>query len=121
MLRHLFRSALVPVILFFASPAFAQTVSNAPGRYGLKDPLGGLDIPTLIGAFIRYALGIVGALFLLYFIYAGFLWMTAGGEAERVKKSKHTMINAVLGIVVIMLSYAIISFVITLANKAQGH
>ena len=120
MFRRLFRFFLLSLTLLSVHPALAQTVSSAPGRYGVKDPLGGTDIPTLIGGFIRYALGIVGALFLVYFIYAGFLWMTAGGEAERVKKSKHTMVNAVIGILVVMLSYALVSFLIGVSGRLQG-
>ncbi len=106
-------------LLFLAHPVFAAAPVTA-GRYGLNDPLGGVGIPALIGGLIRYALGIVGALFLLFFMYAGFLWMSAGGDAKRVQKSKDAIVHAVLGIVVVMLSYALVSFIIGLSNQFQG-
>jgi amino acid transporter len=78
-----------------------------------------VDIPVLIGGIVRFALGIVGSLFLLMFIYGGFLWMTAGGSGDRTKKAKNTIVNAVLGMAIILLSYTIISFVIEIASRVQ--
>lgn len=98
----------------------ATTVKVEPGRYGYKDPLGYTDVPHLIGGIIRFSLGVVGAVFLLMFIYGGFLWLTAGGEADRVKKARHTLVNAVLGLAIIFLSYTIVSFIITMSGRIQG-
>ncbi|MBM3205165.1 hypothetical protein FJZ48_04305 [Candidatus Uhrbacteria bacterium] len=90
-----------------------------PGRYGYKDPLGGVDIPRLIGGVIRFSLGIVGSIFLLMFVYGGFLWMTGGGEAKRVGKAKDTLKNAVLGMAIIMLSYTLVTFVLEIGTRLQ--
>lgn len=57
-------------------------------------------------------LGIIGSLILLMFIYGGFLWITSRGDAERVKKGKDTVTNAVIGLAIILLSYSMINFVI---------
>jgi len=112
----------VSIVLFFATATsvFAASAGGQAGRYGLHDPLGGQDVPTLIGSFIRFALGIVGALFLLMFVYGGIMWMIAGGDSERLKKAKHTLVNAVLGMVIIMTSYAIVSTIITFAGRVQS-
>lgn len=54
---------------------------------------------------------VVGLFFLVLTVYAGFLWMTAGGNEEQVGKSKALLRNAVIGFTIIILSYAITTFV----------
>ena len=63
---------------------------------------------------------------LLYFIavafalYGGFLILTAGGEEDRVKKWKTTLIQAVIGLIVIFLASQIISWVISIFAAGGG-
>jgi hypothetical protein len=44
-------------------------------------------------------------------IFAGLSWMTASGNQEKVNKAKDLMINAVIGLVIVMAAYAITAFV----------
>ena len=60
---------------------------------------------------IRYALGLLGFVFLLLTIYAGFLWMTAGGEEGNIEKAKGILTASTIGLAIILLSYAITVFV----------
>jgi len=98
-----------------------STGSGGGGNSGapvtLDDPLGlGADAQgsqKLIGRVIGAALGIVGSLALAMFIFGGFLWMTAMGNADKVKKGRDTMIWAALGLVIIFTAYALITFVLT--------
>lgn len=87
--------------------------------YGFVDPLENATIPEVINKLTRFALGIVGALFLLYFIYGGFMWMTAAGEAERVKKATQTLSQSIIGIAIVVFSYSIIGFILQLTNQLQ--
>lgn len=78
----------------------------------LQNPLGGTtDIPTLIGKVIKTSLGVVGAIALLMFIFGGFLWMTAGGASDKVKKGRDILVWATLGLALIFSSYAILNFI----------
>ncbi|HLD27243.1 MAG TPA: pilin [Patescibacteria group bacterium] len=76
----------------------------------LDNPLGsntltGIDLYSrLIYAFM----GIAGVVALLMFIIGGFQWMTAGGNAEKVKQGRDTLLWAIMGLVVIFSSYAIL-------------
>jgi len=54
-------------------------------------------IALLIGKIIAIALTFVEVILFLLFLWAGFLWMTAGGEPDKVKKAKAYMYNAVAG------------------------
>ena len=83
------------------------------GTVCLDNPLGADVTPqTFIGGVIWAILGIVGSLALALFIYGGFLWMTAAGNAEQVIKGRNTILWATLGLIIIFSSYALVRFVI---------
>ena len=94
--------------LFFTESVFSETVT-------LPNPLGeGEDVnkpQVLIGKIINGALGIVGSLALVMFIYGGFTWMLSGGNAENVTKGKNILIWATIGLVIIFTSYTLVFFV----------
>lgn len=76
-------------------------------------------MPTLIGLFINLALGLLSVLLLIYFVYAGFLWMTAQGDEKQVKKAKDVMANAVVGLIITLSANAIVFFFIAQAPGAD--
>ena len=89
--------------------------------YNFPDPFGGADVPTLVGRLISGALAVIGAIFFIMFLWGGVSYMMAGGTAEKVKKAQQTLVNAVIGIVIIALSYTLVSFVIErIAGAASG-
>ncbi len=85
--------------------------------YGFVDPLENATVPEVINKITRFALGTVGALFLVYFLFGGFMWLTAGGEAERVKKARQALTQSVIGIAIVVFSYSIIGFILQLTNQ----
>ncbi len=66
----------------------------------------------MIGTLISVLLGFLGVIFLFLTIYAGLLWMTAAGNADQVKKARGILLNAVIGLVIVLSSYAISATVI---------
>ena len=87
----------------------------AKGTCELPNPLaasGATSPEALIGVIVKGVLGVVGAVALLMFIWGGFLWLTAAGSPERVKKGQQTIIWATLGLGVIFTSYALVRFVL---------
>ena len=75
---------------------------------------------TVIGRVIRAAVGLVGALFLAMFVWGGVLWMTSAGEPEKVKKAKQALMNAIIGMVIVALSYTIINLLFGVAGTLTG-
>lgn len=106
----------------------AAATEDTSGAIKLINPLGGTEanpkgvtsIPAIIGRVIKTVLGIVGSIALLMFIYGGFMWMTAAGEAKKVEKGKQTLIWATIGLAVIFFSYAATSFVINAITGGGG-
>jgi hypothetical protein len=68
-------------------------------------------LSTQVGLIIGVILSFVGVVFLILMIFAGLTWMTASGNQEKVTKAKDLMINAVIGLVIVVAAYAITAFV----------
>ena len=67
------------------------------------------DIGTdIIPFFINMGLAIAGTLIFISFLYAGFLLVFANDTEENIEKGKKIMIYAVVGAVIMAISYAII-------------
>jgi len=78
------------------------------------------SVPTVIGNIIRVFLGVVGSIALALLIYGGVIWMTAGGNPDRMKKAKGTIVWSILGLAIILGSYTIISTIISgLEHRSQ--
>lgn len=74
-----------------------DVVPNSPGQ--------------IVVRIIKVVLSILGMLFTVLMVYAGFLYLTARGEEDQVTKAKNTIKAAIIGLIIIILSYAITSFV----------
>jgi hypothetical protein len=72
-----------------------------------------------VGSFISIVLGMLGVVFLVFILYFGFQWMTAGGSADKVKKAKDGIVNLVIGLVLVLSAYAITSFVVKLLTSVN--
>lgn len=70
------------------------------------------DIRIIVARLIRVVLGLLGIIALVIIIAAGFRWMTANGDEEKVTESKRQLTNAVIGLIIILASFAIATFVI---------
>jgi len=99
----------VIISLILVSSIIICQASTTQGK--LPNPLGTENIPELIGRIIKAALGIVGSLALVMFIYGGLTWMISGGNEEKIKKGKGIIIWAVFGIVIIFTSYSLLSLI----------
>ena len=93
--------------------AFAQNdVTN--GLSGLRRYFPSVafnSIPGLIVFIIQILLYIAGGVAVLFVIIGGFQYILSAGNAETATKGKKTVINAIIGIVLIILSYMVISVV----------
>ena len=106
-----------------ASSVFAQdTVSEG---FNVAQNIGGgafgtTDIREVIVNIVNIALGFLGIVAVIILIYGGWLWMTAAGNPDRVESAKRTIRNAVIGLAIIIASWAIVLFVVTQLFGATG-
>jgi amino acid transporter len=71
------------------------------------------NLGELISKGTTWVLGFVGAIAVLFIIYAGFQYVTAAGNKEQAEAAKKTLTYAVIGIIIIVLAKVIISLVIS--------
>ena len=70
-----------------------------------------MDITNIVGNFITGFLALLGIIFIVLIILAGYNWMTAAGDEEKVNKAKDTLTRAIIGLVITVGAYAISQFV----------
>lgn len=70
----------------------------------------------LAGNMVNGILIIISVVAVLYLIYGGIQYITAGGEAEKASKGRVTITNAIIGIIIIIASFAIYNFAVTVGN-----
>ncbi len=70
------------------------------------------DIYATITNLVAYLLGFLALIAVIFAIYGGFQILTAGWDDGKVKKWKTTLINAILGLFVIWISWALVSWIL---------
>ncbi|MFA6918949.1 MAG: hypothetical protein WC244_02440, partial [Patescibacteria group bacterium] len=100
--------------------ALAQSASGNLAALGASAGLANTSLPTLLGNIVRVLLSLLGVAAVLIMLYAGFIWMTAGGDPGKVDKAKRIMVGGVIGLIIIVASFAIASFVMNAINGTGG-
>ena len=108
------------VIMFFffsfnfvlASEGFNTSLEQAAQGTGhISDNTTNLEISVMIGLTIKILLGLVGIIFMVLIIYAGYTWMLARGNETESQKAKDTITRAIIGLFIVLAAYAITTFV----------
>lgn len=77
--------------------------------------------PVIVAAkIINAGLGILGILMVIYFVYGGVMWMTAGGESNKIDTAKGSIRSAIIGLIIIVSAFAIANFVTDALTKSTG-
>lgn len=114
----LFVLGVLAIMLFLGDHGSAHaallTPSDAPNEVPVQ------EVRPAIVNLVNYILTFLGLLAVIMIIYAGFLMLTAGGDEKQVGKAKTLIIWAGVGIIIILLSYAIVSFFVQAGNGIAG-
>lgn len=71
----------------------------------------GTDIPGILGGILGQMLSLVGIIFFALTIYGGVMWMLARGNPDMAKKALNTIISAIVGLILVLSSFALTRFV----------
>lgn len=74
----------------------------------------------IIVEIVKDILSLLGIVFVILSVYAGYLWMTAGGNDEQVGKAKTLIRDAVIGLIIILSAYAISYYILDNLIKATN-
>ncbi len=95
-----------------ALPASAQTATAfSIESIGTKVGLKNTDLLQVVYNVIRWALGILTFTALGFVMYGGFLWLTAAGNEKQIEKAKRVILQALIGMVIVLIAWAIVLFV----------
>ncbi len=112
------------VIMFGYTPLSvqAQTSDLQQGVQIIQQPLGlpATDIRIIIAQIIRVALGLLGIVLLVIVLYGGYLWMTSGGNEEKIGEAKKIVVNSSIGLAIILSAFTIVSFILKLLGVPGG-
>src|SRR3989338_8173076 len=90
-----------------ANEIYNQMNTSGKKGWGTDTTPGDTGLSELVAVVIQAFLGLLGVIFLVLILYAGYNWMTAQGEEEKVTKAKDTLQRAVIGLIIIVSAYAI--------------
>ncbi len=88
---------------------FGNKLDNIAAPYS---PSTTVPLEQRVGEIISIFLGFLGVIFLILMIYAGFNWMTAGGDEEQITKARNTIRAAIIGLLIVVSAYALSVFII---------
>jgi len=109
---------VVPSFMFIAQPAAAELdiwgigEETTRDKLGFTDPNVGENTPyNIIITVVKYLLGFLGLIAVIFILYGGFKWMTAGGNDDKVSDAKKIIIRAVIGLIIVFAAWVIVAFV----------
>lgn len=99
-------SNLVPV-------AFADLISGSDQPDSLRQATGGEgSIRALALRIVNYFLGFLGIVAVMMVIFGGITYVMAGGKQESIESGKKIIMYALVGIIIILLAFAIVNTVL---------
>lgn len=89
-----------------ASDTFSLTGASLRQPIGFADDLG-----SYLNSILSITMVVCLLLVFYYFISAGFQWITSGGDKGKTEEARNKIVNAVVGIIIVASSFALVGFV----------
>ena len=70
------------------------------------------NIYQIIGFIVNIVLSFTGVIFLVLVIAGGFMWMTASGNDEKVKKGRDLVLQSIIGLTIVLVAFLLTNFVV---------
>ena len=108
--------ALTLGTVFYPGTTYADDVCNSSASEEVKRAAGcsgGSDqLPTAIQGILNAIILILGIVAVIAIIIGGVTFMTSTGNPEKIKQARNTILYAVIGLIICVLSFVIVNFVI---------
>lgn len=115
-IKYTFLFSMFVLPFWMANSALAQSSQVQPGLDVLKNsfPTGAAqtsNLSELIRTIINWSLYFSAILAVIYIIIGGYTYIMAGGDENAAKKGRVALTNAIIGLVMIVFSYALVQVV----------
>lgn len=97
-----------PAVLLAQATGTPYSIEDIGASVGL----GTADLKTTVINIVSWALGVLALVAVVFIIVGGFQWLTSAGNEERVELAKKTISSAVIGMVLVLMSWAIVTFIV---------
>ena len=108
-------TGIVPTI---ALPMLAKAQGTvypdqALGGWGIDSLFTMQDLGSAVRSIINIMLLLAAVVAIIYLMVGGYQYVTAGGNAEQATAARTTILNALIGLVVIFSAFAVVNFVVS--------
>ena len=115
-IKYILISGLLAVIILPATaladnPALKKLGEIGAGTAGPYTDVKEDGAAQIIGVAVEAVLALIGVIFLVLMLYAGYHWMTAQGDEKKVDTAKDTITRAIIGLIIVVGAYAIWAFI----------
>ena len=117
----LFLFQMFGIFFLLLEPNLSQAATTTPIKFTPQVPIGdyygdeteisGTSIGEYIQAVYKYAIGIVGIVAAAVIMWSGFMWITAGGNPQKITEAKSWLTGALSGLMLAMTSFLILQTV----------
>ncbi|MBU2229434.1 hypothetical protein KJ810_03450 [Patescibacteria group bacterium] len=109
------RSYLAFLFILTSSALFLPHTVHALSLWDVSSTLGlgSADLQETVIAIIQWILGLLGIVGVIMILYGGFTWLTSGGNEEKIEKAKKIISAAIIGISIVILAWAVISYAVS--------
>ena len=105
--------------VIFLLPQVGLAQADVFGANALQNTnLGTKSIYDTIVGVINVLLGFLGIITVGIMLYGGFTWMTSQGNPDKIDKAKKTLVNGVIGLMIILSAYALANYILNKAFEA---
>jgi len=111
-MKNIVKAGLAGAVVAHAGVVSAIDVTSGTPGGTSGDNGTGNDFVIVLDNILGYLISLLYFIAIVFALYGGFQILTASGDEEKVKKGKTTLINAVIGLIVIFLASSIIRWVI---------
>lgn len=101
------------LVLASAGSALAQILATTPGQVTAT---GFGDLGSVINKIFNFVIILAGIIFVILFLVGGVQYLTAAGNEEQTGKAKRLLVDAIVGLVIVLAAWAIGNFVLKQLN-----
>lgn len=119
-------SMIMAIVIGFSIPVFAQNSNDASAKDAVCESLGqassaecgssGGDIDNILRTVLNILSFVAGVIAVIMIIIAGVRFITSQGDSSSVAGARQTVIYAIVGVVIVLISQVIVRFVLTEAT-----
>ena len=85
-----------------------------PGELTPPGSVGGYrELPSWVETLVNLLATVAGVIAVFFLIFAGYRYVTAGGDAEQAGAARTAILNSIIGIVVILAAWALVRWLLT--------